>query len=137
MTIDSDQADRVARELAEREPIFHRPPVGTSRSDFDGMMADDFWEVGASGAKYSRELVLDVLERRTASTTSERLLVTEFACRCLAPDTYLVTYRLEQEGGRLSRRASLWQRAEDGWKILYHQGTLISDRTVARPEDME
>ncbi len=44
----------VAAELSGREPIFHRPEFGTTRSDFEKMTADDFWEVGASGRRYSR-----------------------------------------------------------------------------------
>jgi len=135
MTIDSAELERVARELAEREPVFHRPRVGTSRGDFAAMMADDFWEVGASGTKYSREVVLDVLERRAASPTQERSIVTDFACRPVEQGTYLVTYQLEQEDGRRSRRASLWKRAEDGWKILYHQGTLIPARAGSARSD--
>src|SRR5262245_14665488 len=124
MVTDTDQLARVAQELAAREPIFHRPEFGTSRADFDQMMASDFWEVGASGQKYSRDLVLDILEQRHASPpTSEHLIVTDFACRRISPDTYLVTYQLEQDGERLSRRSTLWRSSPTGWKILYHQGT--------------
>lgn len=127
MALDADQRsmDDVSRELAAREPIFHRPEFGTSRAEFDRMMAEDFWEVGASGNKYSREFVLDVLERRQNDSSTEHLNVSDFACRRIAPYTYLVTYQLEQDGGRLSRRSTLWRHAPDGWKILYHQGTLI------------
>ena len=70
---ESEQArlDRVTGELAAREPIFHRPEFGTTRRDFDLMMADEFWEIGASGQKYSREQVLDVLEQRHKSHVVE------------------------------------------------------------------
>jgi hypothetical protein len=117
---------RVTRELAAREPIFHRPEFGTSRADFEAMMADDFFEVGASGKKYPREFVLEALELRLRSPVSEQLNVTDFACRRISAEIYLVTYQLEQAHGRLSRRATLWQKAAAGWKVLYHQGTLIS-----------
>lgn len=120
-----EELDQVARELAAREPIFHRPQFGSTRREFDRMMADDFWEVGASGRKYSREFVLATLEQRQREPLTEHLQVSDFACRPLASDTYLVTYQLEQQGGRLSRRATLWRRSADGWKILYHQGTLM------------
>ena len=120
------QLDDVTRELAAREPVFHQPEFGTTRADFDRMMTDDFWEVGASGKKYSREFVLDTLEQRHKSSVPEHLVVSDFACRRVATDTYLVTYQLEQDGDRFSRRSTLWQHSPDGWKILYHQGTLIS-----------
>ena len=126
MATDSSQLAHVAQELAAREPIFHRPEFGTSRNDFDQMMASDFWEVGASGQKYSRDFVLDTLEQRHTLPVSESLVVTDFACRRISLDTYLVTYQLEQNGGRMSRRSTLWYSSSSGWKILYHQGTLIS-----------
>lgn len=123
---DQKPVERVASELAAREPIFHRPEFGTSKLDFAQMMADDFWEVGASGQKYSREFVLNELAQRHSSPVMEEFVVTDFACRSIASDTYLVTYQLEQAGGRLSRRSTLWRASPSGWQILYHQGTLIS-----------
>jgi hypothetical protein len=116
----------VARELQAREPVFHRSEFGTSRADFEAMMAEGFFEVGASGKKYSREFVLDALELRDRSTT-EHLVVTDFDCRRISRDTFLVTYQLEQAHGRLSRRSTLWQQSAGAWKIVYHQGTLISE----------
>jgi len=58
MGVDHNDLSCVARELAAREPIFHKPEFGTSREDFDRLMAKDYWEIGASGQKYSREFVL-------------------------------------------------------------------------------
>jgi hypothetical protein len=54
----------VLSELIRREPLFHRPEFGTTRADFEAMTAPDFWETGASGRRYSRAHVLDVLEER-------------------------------------------------------------------------
>lgn len=59
----------VLDELAAREPLFRRPEFGTTRSDFAAMTAEDFWEVGASGRRYDREFVLDVLDERAGSRT--------------------------------------------------------------------
>jgi hypothetical protein len=126
VTTDPHQIDHVTQELAAREPIFHRPELGTTRSDYTQMMAEDFWEVGASGRIYSRENVLDILMGRRSLQMPEHLVVTDFVCRYISANIYLVTYQLEQDGGRLSRRSTLWQRTTDGWKIRYHQGTLIS-----------
>jgi hypothetical protein len=28
---------------------------------------------------------------------------------------------------RLTRRATIWQNTSEGWKILYHQGTIVQD----------
>jgi len=45
----------------------------------------------------------------------------------LGPETYLLTYTLLQHKKRLTRRATIWQRTVDGWKIVYHQGTIVQD----------
>ena len=123
---DPEHAD-VLRELMAREPIFHRPEHGTTRADFERMTDECFWEVGASGRRYSRALVLDELERRHSggAVAEDDLRASDFHCLQLAADTFLLTYTLAQ-GDRLSRRATIWRRAGEGWKILYHQGTLVS-----------
>ena len=46
--------------------------------------------------------------------------------REIAPQTYLLTYTLG-DGVRLTRRLTVWQGgSEAGWKILFHQGTVVS-----------
>src|SRR3954469_16634722 len=57
----------VLDELVAREPLFHRTERGTSRAAFEAMTADDFWELGASGARYDREVVWTVPQRRCAA----------------------------------------------------------------------
>jgi hypothetical protein len=47
----------VRDELMQREPLFHRPAYGATREDFEKMTAPEFWEVGASSRRYSREFV--------------------------------------------------------------------------------
>ena len=115
----------VLNELSCREPIFHRPELGTVRADFERMTADDFWEVGASGRRYSRQFVLDELERRYSAPHEDVWETSDFQCRQLGSDVYLLTYTLLQDKTRLTRRSTIWQRTSGEWKILYHQGTLV------------
>jgi hypothetical protein len=110
--------------LRRREPIFHHPEFGTTRRDFENMMDPDFWEVGASGNCYSREFVLDTLTTRTPDPDEANWRVSDFQVREIAADNYLVTYTLAQ-GARITRRATLWRNTAAGWKILYHQGTMV------------
>jgi hypothetical protein len=114
----------VLEELKRREPIFHRPELGTSRRDFENLMDASFWEVGASGRRYSREFILDTLENRMSQHVDDIWETRGFHCLEIAPENYLVTYTLLQ-GRRVTRRATLWRRSSTGWKILYHQGTLV------------
>lgn len=85
-----------------------------------------FFEIGASGRRYSREYVLDELERRRTSPVAEVWEVSGFESHPLAPGLYLVTYTLLQDEVRCTRRATIWRRTREGWKIMYHQGTLVS-----------
>jgi len=117
----------VLAELARREPIFHRPEFGTSRADFEMMTVEDYWETGASGRRYSRKMVLDELEKRFSVPHADVWETSDFHCRRLSEDTYLLTYTLLQDNRRLTRRATIWKNTPDGWKIVYHQGTVVQD----------
>lgn len=115
----------ILEQLKSREPIFHRPEFGTTRADFDSMMHPEFWEIGASGRRYSREFVLDELERRHQNPQEEVWETSDFHGRQLAGEVYLLTYTLIQNKIRKTRRCTIWQRTEVGWQILFHQGTIV------------
>jgi hypothetical protein len=91
------------------------------------MTEPTFWEVGASGRRYSRELVLSTLEKRYATQAEDVWQARDFHCLEIATDNYLLTYTLIQ-GERVTRRSTIWRRTVQGWKIVYHQGTLVEDR---------
>lgn len=117
----------ILEELRRREPIFHNPVFGMTTAEFERSTAPDYWEVGASGRRYSRKFILQELavsvpfvDAAAAGWRSE-----DFGLRCLGPETYLLTYTLDQ-AGRRTRRATIWQNSETGWRILYHQGTIIA-----------
>jgi len=112
-------------ELMRREPIFHHPEFGATRADFANMTVADYWEVGASGSRYSREFVLDTLEKRYAAPYTDDLEAFGFHCRRLGPDVYLITYTLIQDKVRKTRRSTIWQQTPEGWKIVFHQGTIV------------
>jgi len=115
----------VLNELIRREPIFHRPELGTTRADFENMTVADYWEVGASGRRYSRDCVLDAMEKRHAGSYVDVWETAGFHCRKLAEDVYLLTYTLIQGKERKTRRSTIWQHTPEGWKIVYHQGTIV------------
>jgi hypothetical protein len=91
------------------------------------MMDATFWEVGASGRRYSREYVLDELEKRQANPFEDDWQTSDFYCVEIAAANYLLTYTLIQST-RVTRRSTIWRRTAEGWKIVYHQGTVVEDR---------
>lgn len=116
----------VLQELMQREPLFHRPELGTTREDFEKMTAPTFWEVGASGRRYSRPFVLDTLEKRYENPSEDVWELDDVHCAKIAADNYLLTYTLIQ-GERVTRRATIWRRAAEGWQVVYHQGTVVAE----------
>jgi hypothetical protein len=116
----------VFEELRPREPIFHTPEFGTKRSDFEKATASDYWETSASGRRYSREFILCTLEKHPpVDAAAVGWQTYDHSVRHLSLDTYLFTYTLRQIE-RLTRRATIWQTTSEGWRILYHQGTIVS-----------
>jgi hypothetical protein len=117
----------VLDELRRREPIFHNPEFGSTTAEFEHRTAPDYWEIGASGRRYSRNFILRELTRSIpyVDAATAGWQTSEFGLRRLGPETYLLTYTLDQ-AGRRTRRSTIWRRSEDDWQILYHQGTIIS-----------
>ena len=89
------------------------------------MTAPVFWEVSASGRRFSRKFVLDTLEKRYQHPTKDVWEIGDPHCMEIAADNYLVTYTLIAMG-RISRRAAIWRRTPEGWQIVYHHGTTVT-----------
>lgn len=116
----------IFEELRRREPIFHTPAFGLTPGDFEATLAPDYWEVGASGRRYSREFILRMFKQQPpVDATSAGWESREFGLRRLGVNTYLLTYTLQQ-GRRLTRRSTIWEIIGEQWRILYHQGTAVT-----------
>jgi hypothetical protein len=113
-------------ELRRREPIFHTPEFGSTRADFEKATAPEYWETSASGRRYGREFILRALEQNPPiDAVAAGWQCYDHAIRRLGPDIYLLTYTLRQVE-RLTRRATIWQTTATGWRVLYHQGTVVT-----------
>jgi hypothetical protein len=116
----------VFAEIQCREPIFHTTRFGTTLSDFDQILDPGYWEVGASGRRYSREFILRTLSQYPpVNAASAGWHTYDYGIRRLGTDAYLFTYTLRQND-RVTRRATIWQTTPGGWRILYHQGTMVA-----------
>jgi len=129
----------VLDELRQREPIFHTKAFGITAAERESAVASNYWEVGASGRRYSRDFILGGLRANPPmDAESVGWKCSEFGLRRLGPEVYLLTYTLDQKG-RITRRSTIWERTGEGWQILFHQGTVVTgedDDTVPREEEM-
>ncbi|HTX41375.1 MAG TPA: DUF4440 domain-containing protein [Acidobacteriaceae bacterium] len=116
----------VLEELKQREPIFHTAAFGQTRAELGRAMVSDYWEVGASGRRYSRDFILRTLEEAPPEDAVEAgWTCSDFGIRALGAEVFLLTYTLRQ-WERVTRRTTIWQRTSDGWRILFHQGTIAA-----------
>ena len=94
----------------------------------DRTFAKDFFEFGRSGRRYERaELILAPVPGAAIDAT---LPLPDYNVALVAPGVALATYTSElRRGGSVerARRASLWVRGDDGWRLRFHQGTPIPD----------
>lgn len=60
----------------------------------------------------------------------------DFGLRRLGAETFLLTYTLEQ-GKRVTRRATIWEKTREGWRILYHQRTVVTGEDDTMPDSAE
>ncbi len=54
----------ILEELVRLEFDFHQPKSGTPLASLERISASDFWEVGASGRRYSRDFALEEPDNR-------------------------------------------------------------------------
>ncbi len=111
-------------ELREREDRFHAASFSATPEDFDRIVAPDFWEIGASGRRYSRAFCLQVLAERAATPPEDAWQTRDWHVRELGPGHALLSYTLVQPG-RVTLRATVWRNAPQGWQAVFHQGTVV------------
>ena len=117
--------DPLLEKLKTLEVELHHPGVRCSRERLEQILHPEFHEVGRSGSKYSRNIVIDYL----ASLERQPSVVPDaFAVQLLAPGCALLTYRsahLAADGTASNHtlRSSLWVEGKHGWQVVYHQGT--------------
>lgn len=115
----------VFAQLKTLEPLIYVANNGAARAHFEQLLAPDFWEVGASGKIYGRDFVLDTLEQRQQLPIDEAWHTSDYDLQQIAEKNFLLTYTLHQPT-RDTRRATLWRQTENGWQMVYHQGTVVA-----------
>lgn len=123
-------SDEVVQELKELEETLLRPEVRRSRVKMSVLLADDLVEYGRSGRIYDRAAILDMVDKPFEG----QLSLQGFSAKALAPSVALVRYatvlRHADENKSYSLRSSVWSRTEQGWRLMFHQGTPCDSATA-------
>lgn len=111
-------------EIKLLEPFVYMANDGMNRAHFEKLLHANFWEIAASGKRYSRSYVLDELEKRQASPFVQNWHTSNHYLQQISEELFLFSYVLHQPT-RVSQRTSVWKRSDNNWLIIYHQGTVV------------
>ena len=106
-------------EIRQLEERLLAAGVRHSLEALDQLLADDFFEIGASGKTYDKsQAVALLLSEQPAERT-----IADWTVRRLARGVALANYRVQDDG---SLRTSIWVSEKGTWRIVFHQGTPAS-----------
>jgi hypothetical protein len=112
------------KHIQELEEQLLQPAVRRSRQALDELLANEFTEFASDGVAYSKDQVIDALERETLHLRS----LTDFHVVALAETVIFTTYRASRKNATSnesidSLRSSIWTQRDGRWQLLFHQGT--------------
>lgn len=111
--------------LRSLEMALHQPEVRRDRGRLNVLLHKHYREFGRSGRIYERAEVLDEF---SGQPQTYKVWSQEYRVESLGESVALLTYKSAHVGddGSLERytiRSSLWLHTENGWQLLFHQGT--------------
>jgi hypothetical protein len=114
--------------LCELEKKLHRAEIRASADEVAGLLADEFFEFGASGTVWTRQQVIEGLPRDQKTQSEGELGGSDFSVHWLAEGVALVTYRGTRRIPSETKehhylRSSIWKLINGQWRMAFHQGT--------------
>jgi len=122
--MDSPPADQDVQAVIDLELQLQKPEVRAQPAAAETLLHPGFSEFGASGRRWERTEMLAALAAEQPGGEEAAITATEMTGIRLADDVIHLTY-LSQRAGRRALRSSIWLRTPDGWRVYFHQGTLI------------
>ncbi len=118
-------SEDVFEELRGLEMMLLTETVRKNRATVSALLSEEFREFGSSGQVLTRSAILDLLRDEAPI----QITMEDFRVQKIADSVALVTYRsisLPEPSVRKALRSSLWRYENDGWKLVFHQGTLTT-----------
>jgi hypothetical protein len=119
MTTDIDVA-----EVLKLERELQTAGCRRDRARVSALLAEDFIEVGASGRIWDRPSALELLG---AESEDDAVIEVRHLTGRVIGDGFVMAHWDSDRGGRRARRTSLWRREPGGWRLVHHQGTLLTE----------
>lgn len=114
-------------EIPALEQLLLEPEARMDDRLLDQLLAEDFVEFGAVGKSWTKAQVIAGLKTQTWIKRT----IEDFKLLVLAEGVALATYLCRHQNAHgdesLSLRSSVWKTCEDGWHMVFHQGTRVSD----------
>lgn len=108
------------------EESLHHSDVRRNRQALGRLLAEGFVEFGASGNRFDRAMIIELL--LTEPDDGGALRAFDYHLTPISDDAALLTYTTERTARDGSQRqvlrSSLWVRDGDSWRMLFHQGTV-------------
>ncbi|TCC03438.1 nuclear transport factor 2 family protein [Kosakonia quasisacchari] len=123
--------DALLAMLVRYERQLHHPEIRCQPEVVEKFLHHDFFEIGRSGRRYSREKVIAAL----ANEAAEPIASDDFALSMNNSGYALLTYRsfILDEQGQVTKqtlRTSLWEECittPGRWQMRFHQGTPMAE----------
>ena len=124
----------VKQQLIEIEQLLVQPATRLSAELLNRYIADDFYEIAATGRCFGKAEVLARLPTETPPVITQQ----DFNCRVLAEGLAQLTYRAtiqraENDVIAYSMRSSIYRFDGENWQMIFHQGTACEPFDVATP----
>lgn len=116
------ETDEAIEEVLRNELSLLQPAIRSSPDAVLGLLHEDFREFGASGRTWNRAEIAAAL----AEAPGDGAEAEDMRAVRLARDVVIVTY-IARRPDRASLRSSLWVCDAAGWRLFFHQGTLVRD----------
>ncbi len=125
------------------EISLHQNGVRNDAAQLQALLHDDFMEIGRSGHSYNKAQMIAHLTQSSPhaaqssphtaqGSTHTAVWAQDFKLTMPAYSVALLTYHSAQTDADdqltlCTARSSLWQLADTGWQLLFHQGTPVPE----------
>lgn len=121
--------ESLKRQILQLENDLLKPEIRQSVAKTSELLSDGFTEFTSSGYIYNYSIGQVIDEGTNLQEMDWE--ITDFEINPLSNDCVLATYRLTKhsesnENKKYSLRSSIWKCFEGKWKMIFHQGTLIT-----------